>query len=64
MKGRKKKRKWLNIQMVTYKYTHTHKVQKTCKTTAVLISVIDKEARVKVYGFLLFLLFILHTHGP
>ena len=50
--------------MVTYKYTHTHKVQKTCKTAAVLISVIDKEARIKMYGFLLFLLFIPHTHGP
>ena len=52
------------IQMVTYKYTHTHKVQKTCKTAAVLISVIDKKARIKMYGFLLFLLFIPHTHGP
>ena len=50
--------------MVTYKYTHTPNVQKTCKTAAVLISVIDKEARVKMYGFLLFSTIYSHTHGP
>ena len=62
MKGRKKKRKWLS-KWYTNGNIQIHKVQKTCKT-AVLISVIDKEARVKMYGFLLFLLFIPHTHGP